>query len=272
MVEFVGGYILKEDYKTKAKRLAIPLDIVKMLPQKTLYLIEKTPEIIEKYWELAIFIKYIREKYELTKENFSSFIFSSKNITQKDRELLVVWFFARFIAGLHGQTLHFSLALPKQDKGIDCYIRIIDFKNKKLAALPIQVCDVPIQTAILRKSKIEEIIFSTSLKAKSKPIDCKGSILLLHLLGSGENGVVTIDRFKLRDLFEKQKWPYRKIIFQIDTQLRNEFITLYCENKNEYFRGVRENKKSKIILGRTVEDEIKCGALSRKQSKIEFYI
>lgn len=273
MVSGFGGYVLKEDCITKAKRLAIPIEIIKNLPPQALYIIDKkTPEAIAKYWELTDFIKYLLKKYRLTKENYRSFIFSSKNITQKDRELLVAWFLARFIEGIHNKKLHYALALPKEDRGIDCYIRIIDFDNENLTALPIQVCDIPMKSDLLEESKIEEIIFSGFTRAKSKPIDCSDAILLLHLLGRGEEIIINIDRFKIRDLFEKQKPLYRKIILQIDSQARNEFCTLFCESKDEHFRGIRENIKSKIIIGRTLKDEKKSVILSNKKGKIEYFM
>jgi len=259
---------MAQDYIVEAKRSAIPPDIYGNLPPKALYVIhKKAPEPIAEYWELTDFIKYLIHKYRLTKDTFRSFIFSTMRATQKDRELLVAWFFAKFMSGLHKGELHYALALPKEDRGIDCYIRILDLDNQHITGLPIQVCDIPIHSASLARSEIEEIILTASTKAKSKPTDCTDAILLLHVLGRGEETIVNVDRFRMRDLFEGQKWPYRKVILQIDSEPRNEFCTAYCENRDEYFRGVRENKRSTIIMGRTSEDEEKCAAVARRNGQ-----
>jgi hypothetical protein len=264
---------VKKDYISEAKRLAVPPEIYLKLPSKALYVIDKrTPETLMRYWELNDFIKYLIEKYGLTKETFRSFIFNTNRKTQKDRELLVAWFFAKFISGLHNEKCHYALALPEEDTGIDCYIRIIDFDAENVAGLPIQVCDLPLDSNSLDESKIEEIIFLASAKAKAKPTDCTDAILLLHVLGRGDEKAVNIDRFKIRELFEKQCWSYRKIILQIDSEARNDFFTVYCDNNEEHFRGIRENRKSRIILGRTLQDEQKSGKLAKKIDQISFYI
>lgn len=260
---------MKKDYISEANRLAIPPEIYVKLPPEALYMIDKkTPETMIQYWELTDFIKYLIHKHGLTKETFRSFIFTTTGATQKDRELLVAWFFAKFISGLHNEKLHYALVLPKEDRGIECYIRIIDFDNQDLTGLPIQICDIPINSNSLDESKIEEMIFSASAKAKSKPTDCTDAILLLHVLGRGKEKTVDIDRFKMRDLFEKQDWSYRKIILQIDSEVRNEFCTVYCDNREEHFRGVRENRKSTIIIGRTLQDEQRSGVLARKKGQV----
>ena len=131
---------------------------------------------------------------------------------------------------------------------------------------------MPFDSNSLDESKIEEIIFLASAKAKAKPTDCTDAILLLHVLGRGEEKTVSIDRFKMRELFEKRSWPYRKIILQIDSQARNDFSTVYCDNSEEHFRGIRENRRSKIIMGKTLQDERKSGKVARKISQISFYI
>ena len=259
---------MAQDYIVEAKRSAIPPDIYGKLPPQALYVIHrKAPEPIAEYWKLTDFIKHLIYKYELTKDNFRSFIFSTKRTTQKDRELLVAWFFAKFISGLHKGELHYALALPEEDRGIDCYIRILNFDNQHITGLPIQVCDIPIHSTSLDGSEIEEIILTASIKAKSKPTDCIDAILLLHALGRGEETIVNVDRFRMRDLFERQEWPYRKVILQIDSEARNEFCTVYCENRDEHFRGVRENQRSTIIMGRTSEDEQRCATLARRNGQ-----
>lgn len=264
---------MKKDYISEAKRLAIPPELYLKLPSKALYVIDKkTPEAMMQYWELNDFIKYLIEKYGLTKETFRSFIFNTARNTQKDRELLVAWFFTEFISGLDNKKRHYVLALPKKDRGIDCYIRIIDFDAQNVIGLPIQVCDLPLDSNSLDESKIEEIILLASAKAKAKPADCTDAILLLHVLGRGEGQTVNIDRFKMRELFEKQNWSYRKIILQIDSEAINDFCTVYCDNNEEHFRGIRENRKSRIILGRTLQDEQKSGKLAKKIDQISFYI
>ncbi len=246
----------KEDYSL-ADRLAIPPSVFKRLSKKELYILDKNaPDQIEKYWDLEAFPKYLIKKYNLTRE---SAIIRSSNATQKDLELFLAWKLALFMSRVSADDTHLALALPKHDRGVECYIRCLDIDKEILAAIAIQICDIVIDPGSLGCKGHAETVFDLAAKAKAKPVDCSDAILLMHLKGYGSNGVdITIDRFLLRDMFDAVKWSYRKIIFVSSSKEHvDTYITLYSDRDSEHFIGsYQKYRKIKMLVGRTRLDEV----------------
>lgn len=272
MVTGDGGK-MKQDDISKARKLAIPPEHYADLSKKDLYMLDqKFPEPIAQYWELKDFIIYLIGEYNLTRDTFRSFIFNNDGATQKDRELLVAWFFAKYISGLD-KTGHYALALPKEDRGIDCYIRILNFKSQDKYCLPIQVSDIKLDSNTIDESNAEEVISVAAAKAKSKPMDCTETLLLLHILGQGDvEKLISLDPIKLRELFGNHEWVYRKIIIQQDSEENAEFCTVYSDGDEEHFRGTRKNGKSTIMPGNTIEDIRENKAKSNEKGQLSFIL
>lgn len=246
----------RDDYEL-AERLAIPLSMLSKLSRKDLYILEKkAQDDIEQYWDLEAFPRYIIKKHSLTRERA---IIPQTNATQKDLELFLAWKLALFMSVLDAGETHFALALPKYDRGVECYIRCLDIDKGILAAIAIQICDIVIDRGSLGCEGHEEIVFDLAVKAKGKPVDCSAVILLMNLKGYGNNGVdITIDRFLLRDMFDAVEWSYRKIIFVSSSKEHvDTYITLYSDRDDEHFIGsYQKHRKIKLLVGRTRLDEV----------------
>jgi len=246
----------REDHEL-AERLAIPPSMLSKLSRKDLYILEKkAPDDIEKYWDLEAFQRYLIKKHNLKREHA---MIPQTNATQKDLELFLAWKLALFMSILDVGETHFALALPRYDRGVECYIRCLDIDKGILAAIAIQICDIVIDQGSLGYKVHEKTVFDLALKAKGKPVDCRNAILLMNLKGFGNDGVdITIDRFLLRDMFDAVKWSYRKIIFVSSSKEHvDTYISLYSKRDSEHFIGsYQKNRKIKLLVGRTRLDEV----------------
>jgi len=242
-----------------SKKLAIPLKIFDRLSKKDLYILEKkVPDEIEQYFDLKTFPLYLINKYNLKP---GSALIPSTNTTQKDIELFLTWKLAKFLSKLDKRNTHFALMLPKHDRGIECYIRCLDIENDFLVGIPVQICEIVFSKKLITNNNYEKIVFDLAVKAKSKPVDCNGAILLMNLNSDGNVQINTnLDRYLLRDLFETVNWPYRKIIILSSSkELGDHYVTVYSDDPDpkEHFIGKEVNGKCGILMGRTKEDEQK---------------
>jgi len=238
-----------------SKKLAIPLKIFDRLSKKDLYILEKkVPDEIEQYFDLKTFPLYLINKYNLKP---GSALIPSTNTTQKDIELFLTWKLAKFLSKLDKSNTHFALMLPKHDRGIECYIRCLDIENDFLIGIPVQICEIVFTKKIITNNNYEKIVFDLAVKAKSKPVDCNGAILLMNLNSDGNVKINTnLDRYLLRDLFETVNWSYRKIIILSSSkELGDHYVTVYSDDPKEHFIGKEMNGKCGILMGRTKEDE-----------------
>lgn len=238
-----------------AKKLAIPLPIFKKLSKKDLYILEKNvPDEIEHYFDLKTFPLYLINKYKLKPD---SALIPAINTTQKDIELFLTWKLTKFLSKLDKSNAHFALMLPKHDRGIECYIRCLDIENNFLVGIPIQICEIVFTKELINNGNYEKIIFDLAVKAKSKPVDCNGTILLMNLnKDEGFQIDTTLDQYKLRDLFETINWSYRKIIILSSSkEVGDYFVTVYSDDPKEHFIGREVNGECKILIGRTKKDE-----------------
>lgn len=257
--------VQKQDQQlAAAANLALPYETYESIKgSKFEYQLKKPPEPCTalEYSEVP---RYVTEKYRISQGDGTEtrFLNEGNNLTQQGRELFHVWLYAFAIDSIKKKSLetsdyHVAILVPDVDRGIDCYIRIVEPKTGKLAAIPVQVSEVRVGTDNLRDAVAA--ITDSVAKSKFKPKPNEHATLLCALLGTdGIQGVrfnvgLGPDVSTLRDLFEERgDWPYARIIISANGGL---IFTTYCQPPHDHFVLVKgADSEYQCYVGRTLEE------------------
>jgi len=257
-----------------AAEIALPFEVYKKVEGTAMErLLRRPPEMCDA-WELTEFPRHITTEFGI-QEGLSEFAFlhTASNLTQKAREQVYAWEYANCIDKIYqqandGQFRHVALLVPKEDRGIDCYLRLLVMgSTPKLAAIPLQICQVPFspggmvddrlpvgwKTRKLSPDEIgedpEQLILSIVRKAKQKA-GPNGLETLLCVLTPTSPAPVNV--MKLRDVFENNgPWPYSKIVCLHTSHDLTIAFTANCSPPHRHFIIERREDTVNTFVGRT---------------------
>jgi len=196
---------------------------------------------------------YVSAKHGLTPENGVSFLNSSSNSTQDDRELYDVWQYAHlFSSNQLGERRWHAVLQPKPDRGVDAYLRGIRVRPLRWADIPIQVAEIHLSDGGM--SDFESFAAQQLLKAKGKKSYGIGWTLLCSLRGMGQ---VRADFDKLRRAFAAHTdWLFDRIVIIGTAATRSFAVTILVrEGCGEHFY-LRQNERGQVegYVGKTVKE------------------
>lgn len=131
---------------------------------------------------------------------------------KKAKERFLVCLFAFLIREVDNEKHQYDICLPIKDRGIDAYIRQIDYKNHLIIQRPIQICEMPEKYLKQNEKNLNPTkwIFSFIKKTKLKKYPKSTDALLVWL--ELENNK-RIDIAILRELMLKEtNNPFKQII------------------------------------------------------------
>lgn len=205
-----------ENIETEAEQLKIPVVLYSEIAKspRLLYMLRKPMEGFT-VLTLQEAKQYLNKKYGLCRASEKVFLKHSNRATQQGREIAYTYLYAQLVSQLfraiESENLvhsNISLAIPKEDRGIDSYLRIV--RPNDLIAIPIQICEIKNQ-AFSNTEEAIDYFYTTIRNAKLKPFSEQSN--LLCVVSSDYEIATSVGQ--IRGQFEESgdQWGYDKILF-----------------------------------------------------------
>jgi len=251
---FANGELIARvaaDELARAAELGLPYRLYKSLAPKERYCIRKAPETGD-CWELDEWPNYFRTKYNITGGDVGEdFVRSPSNRTQKAREEEATFELGRALQRVIPDDMHIAILTPEVDRGVDCYLRIVDVPTHRVTGIPIQVCEVRLEGEG-SSSETAAKVCSAVAAAKQRPLPSHDGLLLCKVIVA-KGSALLFDPFVTREHFDRGAWPYEHVVLTVSAGAI--VCTAWRRPPGQYFLFREENGvKVTAWLGRTREE------------------